>query len=442
MLPINDPMLERSVLISTAYIPESCESVMDRARIEWFSDPDNVEIFKACKRCRNATGKIDPISLVSDLKNRGHIKAAQSITAESQYASPFSAIDHHMDTLEELAIKRTVFTAAMEASRKATDPETDAFECLDELARSVTKIQDSDTKIHSHTASEVIQAWESQPKMLPFTIGDPELDNGIYNAAGRQPGQIEVTLAHSGHGKTRYAIYKTMMLAMNGIKTHWFQLEDYGYNTALMFQKTLPAEFVDNIIITDSIFEIELIKREARISAREFGVQNIVVDYVQNLSADKKSRAEDVEYISRQLTRMAIDLKCQVQLMSQLTIHDSQRKKWNLEPRDSDVRWSRQLQQDAHLITGVFRPERIDGLYDEQCSYDWGGNLIPKNSVFIKQLKSRYGQPYTKRYHMIDTEHGFVDAQKWVEATESKNNAWRTQSAPKLHTPSETNAPF
>jgi hypothetical protein len=274
------------------------------------------------------------------------------------------------------------------------------------------------------TPDDIIKIWDATPQVQPFLTGNKTLDTMIYAESGRHPGHLEVTNAHSGHGKTRYALYKTALLANRGIKTHWFQLEDYGYKTAIMF-KALLGDNADNIVITDSIFDVEQIKREARISVRESGTQNIVIDYVQNLSADRKSRVEDVEYISRQLTRMAIDLSCMVHLMSQITIADSQRKKWNLEPRASDVRWSKQLQQDAHSMTGIFRPFKIEGLGDEINAYDWNSNNIHKNSVFLRQLKTRYGEPFGGRYHLIDTNMGLVDYNDWVGENYVKNNAHR-----------------
>jgi len=439
----HDQMLEQSVLFGLIYNHELAEHALDRVKSAWFYSGENQQILNACTECHATTSRIDPITVVSILQRRAHIGAAANVTSGAQYASSLSNIDAHLDTLEELYIKRRVVTEAMKAIEMAEDPNGNAFDALEMLSKSVTSIQDDDTKIHSLPISEVLAMWENSPKLNPFNTGDPTLDGTIYAEAGRHPGQMEVTIAHSGHGKTRYAIYKTAMLALNGVKTHWFQLEDYGHKTAQMFKAMLPESCFDNVIITDSIFEIERIKRESRISARDYGVQNIVVDYVQNLSADKRSRAEDVEYISRQLTRMAIDLQCQVHLMSQLTIQDAQRKKWNLEPRAADVRWSRQLQQDAHIITSVFRPERIEGLYDDSGSMDWNGNLIPKGSVFIKQLKSRYGEPCNTRYHMIDTANGLVDAQKWVSHTQAKNNEWRgNPTPPALPTITEDESPF
>lgn len=424
MIPPNDTNLEQSVLFGTIYNSDIAEVVLDKARLDWFYKPENKEIFEACIKSQQDTGAVDPSTVVAVLEKHKKAGAIANVLGGMKYASSLSNIDTHLEIIHDYAIRRKIILECTRITQKAYETDSDGFECVDDLAQAVTFIQDSDKTIHSMPIDHIIEKWETGEHAEPFFTGDPILDRYIYAEAGRHAGHVEVTVGHSGHGKTRHALYKTILLARNDVKTHWFQLEDYGYKTAKFFKAVL-GDKSENIIITDSIFEIERIKREARISKREHGTQNIVIDYVQNLSADRKSRAEDVEYISRQLARTAIDLSCQVHLMSQVTIHDSQRKKWNLEPRAADVRWSRQLQQDAHIMTGVFRPSRVDGLYDDDWANDWAGNQVPLNSLYIRQLKTRYGEPYTKRYHMIDTDMGFVEYETWRRANEDRNNAHR-----------------
>jgi replicative DNA helicase len=439
MTPPNDTNLEQSVLFAAIYKSELAETVLDRIRPDWMYSSENKLIFEAMRICYADTGQVDPRSVISILERQQHAGAIANVVGGMQFASSHSNIEYHLDALQDYAIRRAIILECTRIRDKAMETDADGYACIDELAHTVTSIQDSDVKIHSMPSSEVIKLFEATERGEPMRTGLEMLDQNIYAEAGRHAGQIEVTVAHPGHGKTRYAIYKTVALARKGYKTHWFQLEDYGYKTAKLLQAILGDQ-ADNIVITDSMFEIEQIKREARISARDMQVNNIVVDYVQNLSADRKSRAEDVEYISRQLTRMAIDLGVQVHVLSQVTIQDAQRKKWNLEPRQADVRWSRQLQQDAHMMTGIFRPSRVDGLYDDQWAQDWTGANVPLNSIYLRQLKTRYGEGYHKRYHMVDTEYGPIDYETWERANAEKNNAWRNEQpkAPQL----EPETPF
>jgi len=93
--------------------------------------------------------------------------------------------------------------------------------------------------------------------------------------------------------------------------------------------------------------------------------------------------------------------------LSQVSINYSIRSGWKQEPSYGDVRWSQQLKQDAHIITSVFRPCKIESLaLSQDKAKDWNDNMIPYDSVFIKQAKVRHGKQEWKRLHMIHTDDG------------------------------------
>jgi replicative DNA helicase len=103
---------------------------------------------------------------------------------------------------------------------------------------------------------------------------------------------------------------------------------------------------------------------------------------------------------------MAKELNCISNPLSQVTIEDS-RTGWQQEPRYNDVRWSKQLKQDADLIISMFRPSRIDSLVvNQELVRDWSDGSVPYNSVFLKQSKVRHGKQEWKRFHMIHTDKG------------------------------------
>jgi replicative DNA helicase len=166
---------------------------------------------------------------------------------------------------------------------------------------------------------------------------------------------------------------------------------------------------LDNILISDKIHDVDDIVAQARIAKREYGIDFIVVDYMQNVEMQgKESKVEKTERISRTLTRLNIELNTVLNICSQITIDTNTRKGWALEPRENDGRWSRQMKQDADAILTVFRPSSIDGLYDivngKSIAKDWNGAEIPYNSVFARIVKDRHGERNNKRLHMIHTE--------------------------------------
>jgi replicative DNA helicase len=443
MMPCNTE-LESRVLYGAIGSIDVAELVMEAVGEKHFYQPKNKTLFKAMRTVYERTQRCDVASVTIELERMGELQNYDGeigIIDNTYDATTYVTANDHIQQLHEYKIRRQLIDDAQDIIANALDPAKDAFAIADYAHERAIDLTTQGGANNTKTIDELISEYESM-EYKPFNLIDQELAERIYSDGGCQPGHIEVTIAESGHGKTRYAMYKTAQLAINGYRTHWFQMEDFGGKTAVLF-KRMCGEAAKNIVITNKIHDIDDIKREARRVKRDFDTQNIVIDYVQEVTTKSRSRAEEVEQITRQLTRLAMDLSVMMHLTSQMTITDTQRKKWKLSPRPNDVRWSKQLKQAAHVVTGVFRPSQIDDLrIDDNYVEDWKGGQLPRQIVVVQSVKGRDSEDSHKPVLLYDTRDGMVNYRIWQKATESANNAWRTQSAPKLHTPSETNAPF
>jgi replicative DNA helicase len=442
-LPPHNIDIEYSVLIGAImYGNIVAEKVATTCTPEWYFTPKHAEIFKAVKHVYSKTNSCDYTSVVDELKRAGKFDSIEEgyLFPDSKVGSYETNIDYHLEILRGSAIKRNLIQTATASSAMAYDGDKDAYECLDALSKALTGLQDGEVATHTMSVSEIIEAERTKPKAEIMTLGIDVLDNGIYAHNGRHKGQYEVTMAESKHGKTVYAMFKTILLARNGYKTHWFQLEDYGYNTAKVFADVLGPTFCDNIVITDSIYDIERIKREARIYKKDFQTDNIVIDYIQNVEASKNTRTEVTELASTEIRKMAIELNVMCHATSQITIVDQRRKGWGLFPRANDVRWSKQIKQDTHIMTAVFRPYMVDGLNENDIATDWKNNEIPKTSLYFGGVHFRYGQPDLSKVHFLHTDNGLVMYDDWVRENEARNNAHRNVIVPTL--PEDEDAPF
>ncbi len=436
-LPPFNEEIEEAVLAGCLQSPDVAHDVMSLIHREHFYVEKHRTVFDAMSKAYESTGNIDMITVEGILRQeplntRPHLPVSELIGAK---ASTISTIDKHAEILIEMALRRNAQNNLMQLVKEMQV--MDGYTLLDKVAE-ISALSESDGMTSkSFSPAEILARDKVKSEFLP--TGVSLIDTGICMYAGQRKGQVEVTIADSGHGKTHYAMWKAAKLMNQGARVHWFQLEDSDEKTAKYFGEHC-GENADNAIICDSIDDIEAIKRESRIGKRSHETDHVVIDYVQNVTCSRKSRNDQVEYISGQLTKMAKSLNVSVHLLSQVTLEYGKRHGWNQEPKGGDVRWSQQLKQDAHLGTSIFRPAMVESLIEGDKAKDWGGNSIPINSVFLRQWKVRGGERSFNRVHMVHLPQGLEIFEKYRTETEAKNNAWRNESP--SYNPNDITDPF
>jgi len=107
-------------------------------------------------------------------------------------------------------------------------------------------------------------------------------------------------------------------------------------------------------------------RSKARRLMYERGINMIVVDHLGLMEADVRmdNRVQEISYISRSLKALARDLKIPVVAVSQLSRASEMRT--SHKPQLSDLRDSGSIEQDADLVTFIYREE-----YYYQTEDDW-----------------------------------------------------------------------
>ncbi len=401
--------VERS-LLGALLFDKNAYVVLDMLTEVDFHVTQNKEVFKAIQSLYESK---KPIDVVSVEEKAGDKVPDNFVIGLSNEAYTYN-FEYYAQILREKTLKRTLILESSEIIKEAYEHDSDPYHLVDKITRLSTDMQSGTSLKRSLQPSEIFKREENKPKAERLFTGFSKLDNGIYADSGMTKGQIHLTIADSGHGKTQYALWEAEMLLKQGYKILWFQLEDYDVKTAEHIAKNCPEQ-MDNMFICDSLYDIESIKREARLLNRDEDIDLIVFDYVQNIECSKQSRSDQIEYVSQQITRMAKELNVVCRPLSQVTISYGTRHGWKQEPSYGDVRWSQQLKQDAHLITSVFRPSRVETLVEQKNpetgrlstkAKDWNGNLQPFNSVYVRQVKVRGGEQHYSRLHLIHGELG------------------------------------
>jgi replicative DNA helicase len=129
---------------------------------------------------------------------------------------------------------------------------------------------------------------------------------------------------------------------------------------------------------------VNQVMSSARKQHKKHGIKLIIVDYLQLLSAKSQSREQEVSSISRGLKAMAKELDVPVIALSQLSRKCEERP--NKRPMMSDLRDSGAIEQDADIVTFIYRDE----VYNEDTEHKGIAEIIflkcrnfSKGTVFV-----------------------------------------------------------
>jgi replicative DNA helicase len=316
-------------------------------------------------------------------------------------------IKSYAKTLKNTSDKRRLTQSLTLAADIAKNPNT----TMDQIMMQIDKLSadlDEATPVDALTPSEIFERESKKPKKEKLLTGVHKIDEELYKDVGLHKGDINVILADSGHGKTQLSSFLASKLAIQGYQGLWFQMEDYDVNTATHLAVT-AVEYADNVRIVDSTDDVDEIKRLCRLAKMEYGLDFVVIDYIQEVYAQGKhdSRTLEINYVTKILKQIAKELNVLVLVPSQVTISESSRSGWGLEPKYKDAQWAQVIKNVAHCMTSVFRPNMVESLILK----DNLGNLKVKGwrdgdvhayeSVFAKLVKSRRGQLSHERYKFM-----------------------------------------
>ena len=158
---------------------------------------------------------------------------------------------------------------------------------------------------------------------------------------------------------------------------------------------------------------------KARRYKARFGLDIIIIDYLQLMSGGKKSenRTQELSFITRSLKRIAKDLQIPVIALSQLSREVERRQ--DKRPLLSDLRESGSIEQDADMIMFLYR----DDYYNPETDKRYTELIIAKNrngpldtvNLFFAKPFTRFGNLKMEDKPCITAQFGqTVPKKKWV----------------------------
>lgn len=394
----HDLAAERCVIGALLIHPDRLVEVTEIAKPEDFYDKRHKIVLAAMIEIDRKGHPLDLVTLTANLKAVGTLGdvGGAAYLAQLHTAVPTSAhLKHHAAIVAETSKLRSLIGASGTIIERSfeTPPDPEEVQTLiDESEASIfaiaSKGETRGATAVSNILEDVFHSIEAQATRGEFT-GIP---SGFYDLdemlGGFNPGEMTVIAARPAMGKTafvlnimdhaatqraealgyapsvlffslemgRASIVQRMLVARAGVEAHRIRqgrLHDREYQDLVEAAGVLRDArlFIDD---TPGISIMALRSRARRVKA-EHGLDMIVIDYLQLLSAKAESRQQEISIISRSLKELSRELEVPLITLAQLSRSVESREEKR--PQLSDLRESGSIEQDADVVLMLYRAE-------------------------------------------------------------------------------------
>ncbi len=397
--------LEQAVLGALMLDKDALSIVIDILKPESFYEDAHQKIFYAIHRLFEKSQPVDILTVTEELKSTGNLEIAGGayyITELTSRIGSAANVEHHARIISQKFIQRELINISNKVIEDAYEDTTDVFELLDRAEQNLFAIaeqnlrrgSDSMSSLITKAIKEIEAAKEHDEMITGVPSGFVDLDRCT---GGWQKSDLIILAARPGMGKTSFVLSMARNAAVDFKKSiAIFSLEMANLqlvNRLISAETELPLEklrrgslapyewqqlntkiesLVEAPIFIDdtpaiNIFEL---RAKCRRLKMQHDIQMVIIDYLQLMSgagADGKqgNREQEISTISRGLKSLAKELNIPVIALSQLS-RAVETRGGTKRPQLSDLRESGAIEQDADLVTFIYRPEYYDILEDEE----------------------------------------------------------------------------
>lgn len=386
---------ERSVLGGLMLDNGAWDKIADVVIEEDFYRKDHRLIFRAIAKLVDQQNPYDVVTLSEWLDKHDELNQAGGLAYLGQLAknTPSAAnIAAYAQIVRERSVLRQLIHVGNEIADSCYQTEGRTSEqILDSAEKLVFEIAEKGSRSRRDftsikdllvkTVDRIDQLFQQDNPITGVPTGFNDFDD---MTSGLQPSDLVIVAGRPSMGKTTFAmniaehvaikpqlpvaIFSMEMpgeqLAMrllsslgridqHRVRTGKLDDEDWPRLTSAVGLLAEAKMFIDD---TPALTPNEL-RAKARRMAREHGLGLIVIDYLQlmQVHGSKENRTNEISEISRSLKSLAKELNVPVVALSQLNRSLEQRP--NKRPVMSDLRESGAIEQDADVITFIYRDE-------------------------------------------------------------------------------------
>ena len=387
--------LEQAILGALLIDNESLSDAIDSLREEYFYKMEHQKIFSAIVELFNKTQPVDILTVSEELKRMKQLEKVGGISYITELTNNISSssnTEFHARIVAEKYIKRSLISISNNIIGEAFDDSIDIFDLLNK----------AEEKLFSVTEGTIRKSYDKMSLLIKGALDNIEIlrnkedglsgiPSGFTNldrvTSGWQNSDLIIIAARPGMGKTALALTMARNIAIDHSRAiGFFSLEmssEQLVNRLIASEAELSSnklrkgylkdhEMVQlhqkikylsdaEIFIDDTpaltVFEL---RAKARRLVKNHNVSIILIDYLQLMQAGNNSgnREQEISTISRSLKSIAKELKIPVIALSQVNRGVETRSSvGSKRPILSDLRESGAIEQDADIVTFIYRPE-------------------------------------------------------------------------------------
>lgn len=376
--------------LSELALDKVCEDLND----EMFYDEKNSKIYEVLKNLRLKNVPVDLTTVANELdknKQLANVGGLEYLTTIIEAVPTAANIDYYINILFEKYVLRTLIEKATNIVTECYEEDKDLDEIIEDAERSILSVNKNQIGKEIRPIQDVIVEAQNQLEVLAKNGADiTGIPSGYYDLDNKTTGfhenELIILAGRPGMGKSAFALNISTNIAINSKKSvAFFSLEmgaeqivsrmfslvggidskklrtgrlehsDWKRLNEAMSQLADTNFFIDD---TAGITVGEIRSKCRRLKNSSKGLDLIVIDYLQLVSSSSKysgNRVQEVSEVSRDLKKLAMELKVPVIALAQLSRSVEARE--NKRPIMSDLKESGSIEQDADIVMFLYNDD-------------------------------------------------------------------------------------
>ncbi len=381
---------EHGLLGAMMQRPELIDTLSEDLSPEAFYFPENAEVYRGIMAVRSAGQAVDFLTVGNRIGSLADGSPAFAYCAEIVKNTPsVASAGTYASIVRERAIDRALYelgSQAMEISQGSQDTQT-KIAAIQAAAMGIDcGSGDDDIVKVGDVLVDQLEVWQDRhdrhargETLIGLSTGLKDLDDKL---GGLQPDHLYIVAGRPAMGKTTLAmgfmVHAAVRQSKSALVISLEMNKGQLLDRAVASEGRIPLNLVKNgtacqshgtelaaaagllrsapLYIADRAGStIGRIRSLARRHKMRYGLDLLMIDYLQLVEGDGGNRTEEVSSISRSCKLLAGELGIPVVLLSQLSRKCEERP--NKRPVPSDLRESGAIEQDADVILFVYRDE-------------------------------------------------------------------------------------